>query len=65
MLSLVVVLGINYMLQLPAITMQKECQMEEHIHTDVCYQSADEEDAERLLICGKEEHTPDRIVCRI
>lgn len=57
LLSFIVVFGINYMLQLSAITMQRECQIEEHTHTDVCYQSADEENTEQLQICGQEEHT--------
>lgn len=36
-----------YMLILPAITMEYHCGLEEHTHTDACY--------ERRLICGQEE----------
>ena len=50
-LSCVVVFCVVYALTLPAITLEGKtiCGMEEHTHTEECYQ--DEE-----LVCGKEEH---------
>lgn len=50
-LSCVVVFCVVYALTLPAITLEGKtiCGMEEHTHTEECYQ--DDE-----LICGKEEH---------
>lgn len=50
-LSCVVVFCVVYALTLPAITLEGKtiCGMEEHTHTEECYQ--DDE-----LVCGKEEH---------
>lgn len=50
-LSYVVVFCVVYALTLPAITLESKtiCGMEEHTHTEECYQ--DDE-----LVCGKEEH---------
>ena len=51
-LSAVVVFVTTYMLILPAITMENQaliCGMEEHVHTEDCYQT--------VLVCGVEEHT--------
>lgn len=50
-LSCVVVFCVVYALTLPAITLEGKtiCGMEEHTHTEECYQ--DEE-----LVCGKDEH---------
>lgn len=50
-LSCVVVFCVVYALTLPAITLESKtiCGMEEHTHTEECYQ--DDE-----LVCGKEEH---------
>lgn len=50
-LSCVVVFCVVYVLTLPAITLEGKtiCGMEEHTHTEECYQ--DDE-----LVCGKEEH---------
>ena len=50
-LSCVVVFCVGYALTLPAITLEGKtiCGMEEHTHTEECYQ--DDE-----LVCGKEEH---------
>lgn len=50
-LSCVVVFCVVYALTLPAITLEGKtiCGMEEHTHTEACYQ--DDE-----LVCGKEEH---------
>lgn len=51
LLSCVVVFCVVYALTLPAITLEGKtiCGMEEHTHTEECYQ--DDE-----LVCGKEEH---------
>lgn len=50
-LSCVVVFCVVYALTLPAITLEGKtiCGMEEHTHTEECYQ-------DDKLICGKEEH---------
>lgn len=50
-LSCVVVFCVVYALTLPAITLEGKtiCGMEEHTHTEECYQ-------DEKLVCGKEEH---------
>lgn len=50
-LSCVVVFCVVYALTLPAITLEGKtiCGMEEHTHTEECYQDHE-------LVCGKEEH---------
>lgn len=51
-LAAVVVFVTTYALIIPAITWEKTliCELEEHVHTDFCYNSKGE------LVCGKEEH---------
>ena len=46
-----------YMLARPGFTMEAECEIPEHTHTDSCYQSMEE--GSRELICGMEEHVHD------
>lgn len=74
-LACVVVFCTVYALVLPAITMEGKlyCQMENHTHTDECYELSEnlicdiddpdhihvEECYEKVLICGKQEHTHD------
>lgn len=55
LLACVVVLCTTYAMILPAITMEKAavCGMEEHSHTEECYDGADLS----VLICALEEHT--------
>ena len=62
-MACVVVFCTVYALILPAITMERyQCGLEEHVHTDECYQQADE--GASALICsyqslGVHVHTPD------
>lgn len=56
-LAAVVVFCTTYALILPAITMEKECQMEEHLHTAACYDQA--EDGTEVLLCQLQEHVHD------
>ncbi|MCI5625986.1 MAG: LPXTG cell wall anchor domain-containing protein [Clostridiales bacterium] len=74
-LSAVVVFVTTYMLILPAITMENQaliCGMEEHVHTEDCYQSVlvceEGQDGQETsgYICGQEEaegHTHDDSCC--
>lgn len=51
-LAAIVVFVTTYALIIPAITWERTliCELEEHVHTDDCYNSKDQ------LTCGKEEH---------
>ncbi|MCI6092170.1 LPXTG cell wall anchor domain-containing protein [bacterium] len=48
-LAVIVVFCTTYALILPAVTMEKQCDIPEHIHTDACFQTEE-------LTCGMEEH---------
>lgn len=48
-LAVIVVFCTTYALILPAVTMEKQCDIPEHTHTDACFQTEE-------LTCGMEEH---------
>ena len=48
-LAAIVVFCTTYALILPAVTMEKQCDIPEHTHTDACFQTEE-------LTCGMEEH---------
>ena len=70
-LACVVIFVTTNILIMPAVTLSAECGVEEHTHTDACYETHSEltcskeehthsdacYDEEGNLICGKEEHT--------
>ena len=55
-LASVVVFCTTYALILPAITLEKQCEIPEHTHTDACYAQVTSVE-KRVLVCG--EQTPE------
>ncbi|MGE9975528.1 hypothetical protein ACQRAS_05860 [Coprococcus catus] len=56
-MAAIVVFCTTYALILPAVTLEKNCNIPEHTHTDACYKTVEGKVDTEELICGQEEHT--------